>query len=368
MGGVIVDRFRVIGWACAAGMTLVGPDGVPVATVASYLDFLAARAFSQHTIRAYALDMLCFWRWLAASGREPDAVTVADMLEFIRGEQSRPGPADRGPKVFRLDDGRNTGMTARTINRRLAAIHGFYEHLQRQQPDRVLRNPVPHGQVNRSWRSARRGLLGHTQQRVSHGELQLRTPRRLPRGLEPDEVQRLMESLRTHRDKAMALLMLYGGLRSCEVLSLKLRDVDMGGRAARVAGKGGTERVVPLDEDVLRTIHRYVLRERPESERPELFLVAKGRNRGQPLTAGGLRTIFRYHRAQANVPFGNPHRLRHTFGTNMAQAGVDAQVLKRLMGHASIDSTQVYVHLSPAHLRRQYDDAQASIRERDGRG
>ncbi len=67
-------------------------------------------------------------------------------------------------------------MTARTINRRLAAIHGFYEHLQRQQPDQPLRNPVPRGPVNRTWRSPRRGLLGHTQQRVSRGELQLRTP------------------------------------------------------------------------------------------------------------------------------------------------------------------------------------------------
>lgn len=362
-----MGEFRLCRIPDVAGWAVVGPDGVPVAPVATYLGFLAARAFSRHTIRAYALDMLCFWRWLEATGREPEAVTVADMLAFIGAEQSRPGPGDRGPNVFRLEDGRNTGMTARTINRRLAAIHGFYEHLQRQQPDRALRNPVPHGQVNRIWRSPRRGLLGHAQQRISRSELQLRTPRRLPRALDADEVQRLVASLRTHRDKAIALLMLYGGLRSCEVLTLRLRDVDMGGRAARVAGKGGRERVVPLDEDVLRAVHRYVLRERPESSYPELFLVAKGRNRGRPLTAAGLRTVFRYHRARAGVPAGNPHRLRHTFGTNMAQAGVDAHVLKTLMGHSNIDSTQVYVHLSPAHLRRQYDDAQARIREGEGR-
>ena len=363
-----MDQFRVVRSDSASGWAVVGPDGAPVPEVASYLDFLAARAFSRHTIRAYALDMLAFWRWLTATGREPGAVAVTDMLEFIRGEQTRPGPADQGPDVIRFADGLSTGMTARTINRRLAAIYGFYEHVQRQEPDRPVRNPVPRGQVNRSWRAPRRGLLGHTQQRVSRSELRLRTPRRLPRGLEPDEVQRLVESLRTYRDKAIALLMLYGGLRSCEVLSLELRDVDMGERAGRVLGKGGAERVVPLDEDVLRAIHHYILRERPDSERPELFLVAKGKHRGQPLTAGGLRTVFRYHRTRANVPDGNPHRLRHTFGTNMAQAGVDAHVLKSLMGHANIDSTQAYVHLSPAHLRRQYDDAQARIRDRDARG
>ncbi len=362
-----MGEFRLARTEGIPGWAVVGSDGVPVAPLASYLEFLAARAFSRHTVRAYALDMLCFWRWLDGTGRDPEAVTVTDLLAFIRAEQSRPGPGDRGANVFRLEDGRNTGMTARTINRRLAAIHGFYEHLQRQQPDRPMRNPVPHGQVNRNWRSPRRGLLGHTQERVSRGELQLRTPRRLPRGLEADEVQRLVTSLRTHRDKAMALLMLYGGLRSCEVLTLRLRDVDMGGRAARVAGKGGTERVVPLDEDVLRAVHRYALRERPESPAPELFLVAKGPNRGRPLSAAGLRTIFRYHRTRAGVPAANPHRLRHTFGTNMAQAGVDAHVLKTLMGHSHIDSTQVYVHLSPAHLRRQYDEAQARVRDGEGR-
>jgi integrase/recombinase XerD len=58
---------------------------------------------------------------------------------------------------------------------------------------------------------------------------------------------------------------------------------------------------------------------------------------------------------------------RPTFGTNMAEAGVDAHVLKELMGHRNIDSTQVYVHLSPSHLRRQYDDAQARIRGGEGR-
>lgn len=363
-----MDRFRLIRWDCAAGWALVGDDGHPVIEVSSYLGFLVARAFSKHTIRAYALDMLCFWRWLATTHRDPLTVAVTDMIEFIRWEQDRENVTDRGPNVFRLDDGRNTGMTARTINRRLAAIHGFFEHLQRQEPERQIRNPVPRGQINRTWRAPRRGLLGHTQRHVSRSDLRLQTPRRLPRGLDPDEVQRLVASLRTYRDKAMALLMLYGGLRSCEVLALNIRDIDMGHRSARVMGKGGAERVVPLDEDVLRAIHRYLLRERPESERTEAFLVAKGKHRGGPLTAGGLRTIFRYHRAKAGVPAASPHRLRHTFGTNMAQAGVDAHVLKDLMGHANIDSTQIYVHLSSAHLRQQYDDAQARIRERDGRG
>ncbi|HYN30184.1 MAG TPA: tyrosine-type recombinase/integrase [Dermatophilaceae bacterium] len=78
----------------------------------------------------------------------------------------------------------------------------------------------------------------------------MRTPRRLPRALDADEVTRLLGGLRTHRDLAMAGLMLYCGLRSCEVLALTVVDVDLGGRWLTVQGKGGKERRVPLDGDV----------------------------------------------------------------------------------------------------------------------
>ena len=69
--------------------------------------------------------------------------------------------------------------------------------------------------------------------------------------------------------------------------------------------------------------------------------MAKGPNRGQPLTAAGLRTIFRYHRAVAGVPGGHPHALRHTFGTALAEAGVDLAVMQALLGHAHIDTTAI---------------------------
>lgn len=163
----------------------------------------------------------------------------------------------------------------------------------------------------------------------------------------------------------MALLMLFGGLRSSEVLALRMGDIDLGRCTVRVWGKGATERVVPIDAGTARVIHHYVLYERPDVERPELFLVLKGKQKGQPLTTAGLRTIFRYHRERSGVILGNPHRLRHTYGTNMAEAGVDIQTLKELMGHASIDSTTQYVHLSAAHLRREYDAALRKLKGDD---
>ena len=107
----------------------------------------------------------------------------------------------------------------------------------------------------------------------------------------------------------------------------------------RVIGKGDKERSVPLDPDVAGAIQTYLFAERPESDADALFLVAKGPHRGKPLTPAGLRTVFRYHRTKAGVPAGHPHALRHSFGTALAEAGVDLAVLQALMGHDHVDSS-----------------------------
>jgi site-specific recombinase XerD len=158
--------------------------------------------------------------------------------------------------------------------------------------------------------------------------------------------------------------MLYSGLRSAEVLGLDVRDADIGGRWVRVMGKGGKERRVPLDAEVAGVIQTYLLAERPDTSSPRLFVVSKGPNRGQPLTAAGLRTIFRYHRQLTGVSAGHPHALRHTFGTALAEAGVDLAVMQALLGHDHVDSAAAYIHLAPAHIRKEFDAARARQRAR----
>lgn len=363
---------RVVQAEGPSGWSVVDENGTVVSEIQGFLEYLGALAFSKHTLRAYAFDLLAFWRWLADAGKDVWSVNTSDLLEYIRWEKERQNPqrSGGGANVCRIEDGRADGMSVLTINRRLAAIHGLYEHLILEQPKRLERNPVPRRQVIRSWQGhvRPRGLLGHLRGQVSKNALRLRLPKRLPRALTPAEVERLVGSFRTYRDKAMAMLMLYGGLRVSEVLALKVRDVDLGARTVRVWGKGGRERVVPVHEDALRIVHKYLLRERPESDRSELFLVSKGPRRGRPLTVEGLRRLFRYHRKQADVLAGNPHQLRHTYGTNLAQAGVDAHVLRDLMGHANLDSTLVYIHLTAGHLRAEYDQAVARLKagETDG--
>jgi site-specific recombinase XerD len=158
--------------------------------------------------------------------------------------------------------------------------------------------------------------------------------------------------------------MLFCGLRSGEVLALDVADVDIGGRWLRVMGKGAKERRVPLDVDVAGVIQTYLLAERPDTVSRRLFVVAKGPSRGQPLTPAGLRTIFRYHRSVAGVPAGHPHALRHTFGTALAEAGVDLAVMQALLGHAHIDTTARYIHLAPVHVKTEFDAARDRQRAR----
>ena len=192
--------------------------------------------------------------------------------------------------------------------------------------------------------------------------MRARQPRRLPRGLEPAEINAFLSSLRTWRDEAIAGLMLFSGLRSAEVLALDVADVDIGAGWARVAGKGGRERRAPIDSEVAGWIQAYLLAERPDTDAVALFVVAKGPHRGQRLTPAGLRTIFRYHRDKAEVPDAHPHALRHSFGTALAEAGVDLAVIQALLGHVHVDSTAGYIHLAPVRVRAAYDTARARQR------
>jgi site-specific recombinase XerC len=98
--------------------------------------------------------------------------------------------------------------------------------------------------------------------------------------------------------------------------------VDISGGWVRVCGKGSRERRVPIDAEVGGWVQAYLLAERPDTEQSALFVVAKGPHRGRPLTAAGLRTIFRYHRARAGVPAAHPHALRHSFVICTASEGM----------------------------------------------
>jgi integrase/recombinase XerC len=340
--------------ATGEGHRLRCDDGAAVARdvelANAFLAHLVVRCFSPATVRAYAYDLLNFSRFLAGRGATVADVVATDLFDYLHWQQ-RP-PATKGTRVVRLVERR--GAAPASVNRRVAAVRGLFEYavISGLRVD----NPVPAARRSSGLRAKRRGVLGHIGPgRPSTGGRLVREPRRLPESLDREEISDFLSDLGTYRDRAMVLLMALGGLRAAEVRSLRLADVDMGLRRVRVTGKGGRERVVPVDRAFFTELGAYLRDERPVGcATGQCFVVLHGPTAGGPLTESGMRRIFRTHRARSGAIRVRPHRLRHSYGTELAAAGIDLLVLRELMGHASPETTAGYVHLSAATLATEY--------------
>jgi integrase len=222
---------------------------------------------------------------------------------------------------------------------------------------------MPYGpscRVERIW--LRRSPLGYGVGRMAVAPgLKVKVPQRVIVPLSAEEVARFWSSFRTARDLAIVALMLLNGLRSREVLSLKLGDLLFGEAQLRVHGKGSRVRLLPLPPETIRILQCWLKTERPFTNAPEVFVCLKGKARGQAMTPAGLRSLFRHHRAACGVPQANPHRFRHTFGSDMIRAGVSLPALQRLMGHAYIHTTLLYVQLTPKDVFAEYARAVGRI-------
>jgi site-specific recombinase XerD len=297
-----------------------------------YLVFVASRART-NTVLATVSDLRAFF---AVVAKEPREVVVSDVLEFIA-EQRRP----RGDgRVVRLIDG-ESGLSSRTIKRRLSSVSGLFAWLVLL--GEVPVNPVPRGLATR--RARGRGVVPL-----------IRTPRTLPQVLEPGEVDALIAALRRWRDRAMVEAMVLGGLRRCEVLGLRLEDLRPAeGRVFVAEGKGGHQRLVPISPRFFRSLSRYLDNERPADADTEFVFVAlKGPHRGRPLSADGLDEIVRGARTRAKLAHATCHELRHTCLTRLREAGMELEAVQAQAGHRSIESTRIYLHLANDWLASEY--------------
>lgn len=314
-----------------------------------WLAHLAARQFSPATVRGYAYDLVCLARFVDGAGIGWADVVPSDVFDWLEW-QARPRRTTG--TVVRLGEGR--GAAAATMNRRVAAARGLFEYAV--MCGEVAVNPVPAPRRSSGLRARRRGLLGHVQPRrpAAPGRL-VRQDRPLPESVETADIAMFLADLNTHRDRAMTLAMLLGGLRSSEVRTLHLADIDMGMRQVRVTGKGSKQRVVPIDRAFFVELRGYLDKERPKAlATPECFVVLRGPTTGGAMTEAGLRKIFRVHRARTGAVRVRPHRLRHTFGSDLAAAGIDLLVLRDLMGHAHVETTAAYVHLAPETIAAEW--------------
>ena len=337
------------------GVHRLAGEAADLATMNRFLEHLRTRAFSPATVRAYAYGLLSFARFLAERQATLADVVATDIFDFLEWQsQSKP---TKGRRVVRLAERRGAALA--TMNQRVAAVRALFDYAV--VAGVRAESPVPAARRASGLRAPRRGLLGHVSpgRRRTGGRL-VRQARRLPESLEPAEVEAFVTDLDTHRDRAMALAMLLGGLRAAEVRSLLLADVDMGRRRVRVMGKGGRERTVPIDRAFFTELGSYLRTERPAGcATPECFVVLRGPTAGRAMTEAGMRRIFRTHRARSGATRVRPHRLRHTYGTDLAAAGMDLLVLRELMGHVSPETTAGYVHLSIESLAAEYQKARA---------
>jgi integrase/recombinase XerD len=157
--------------------------------------------------------------------------------------------------------------------------------------------------------------------------------------------------------------MLLGGLRRVEALGVELGDLRPGDRRVHIRqGKGGKERIVPVDDMFFVSLRDYLESERPaDSLTDHVFVVLKGPRRGRVLSAAGADEILAGARSRAGLVHATCHELRHTCFTRLREAGMALEAIQAQAGHASIESTRIYLHLSPDWLAQQYTQAMKII-------
>ena len=306
-----------------------------------FLRGLAARDASEHTRRSYQTTIAAYLDWLADRGADWRAPSRADLRAYL---------AHLG------------GRSARSsVAQRLAAIRSFHRYAARE----GMATGDPWGAIATP-----------------------RLPRRLPRVLEVDQVERLLAAVDAElaaadlaapnridlatalalRDRALVETAYAAGLRISELASADLASLELRRGEIRVLGKGRKERVGLIGRPARAALAAYLEDGRPillarrvappagagVDEPVEIFL----NHLGRPLGVRGLRYRLDLLRRRAGLPDGvSPHTLRHSFATHLLDGGADLRVVQELLGHESLATTQVYTHVSPARLRAAYRGA-----------
>lgn len=268
---------------------------------------------AQASLTAYRRDLMAWGEWLAPRGSTLLSAQRTDIEAWLAEQFARKAKAT-------------------SIGRRLSTLRRFY------------RLQLEHG-----------GVREDPTVRVRAP----RTPRRLPRSLSEDKVEALLAVPRVEttlglRDRAMLETLYATGLRVSELVGLKLGQVALDAGVVRVLGKGSKERLVPLGEEAIVWIKRYLGNARPQlaatAKTDAMFLTA----RHAPLTRQAFWALVKRCAVQAGIPSAtlSPHVLRHAFATHLLNHGADLRVVQLLLGHADITTTTIYTHVARERLKK----------------
>ena len=273
----------------------------------AFLRSLQGKNRSAATIMAYRTDVTQFIGWLkendcTVSG--PGDVTKVAISEYLAALARR-------------------GVSGVSRARKLAALRAYFRYLETH--ELIAKNPAA------TIETPKREKIGRTY-------------------LSRDEYNRLLSAAGANsRDYAIFQLFLQTGLRVSELCHLSRDDVDLDNRVVRVTGgKGQKAREIDLEKKGLQALKNY-LKDRPQGYDEHFFLNADG----EPLSERGVRWLVAEYRRQAGITKkASPHSLRHTFATQKAEKGVSPYQLQEWLGHTSLATTQIYVHIGRANARK----------------
>jgi len=284
--------------------------------ITKFSTFMKRRSYSKYTIKSYTNNIKRFFRWLDF---QIDTVTSEDVYEYLGYLHNR-------------------RLKAKSINSILNSLRKFYDFLYYEEKIKIL-NPVK-------------------------PEYRQREPKPIPRFLKDEEIDMLIASIKSRRDRAMCMLMLRCGLRVGEVAKLTIRNIDFVCRRIFVLnGKGPKDRIVYFSNDTYKAIQDY-LKVRPSTRVQRLFLVEKGLYKGQPISLRGIQKRIEYYAKKTGLVV-SCHRLRHTMATQLLNADAMLASVQELLGHNNIVSTQRYCKVSNEKVRRDYFKAMALVMKRN---
>jgi site-specific recombinase XerD len=283
--------------------------------------WLRRRSPHASTHRHYANDLDLFFAWVDKPANE---ITLCDVDAFIEHCQT------------------DLSHAIATVNRRLAAIRSFYHFLDIESDD-APPNPV----------LPKRHFI--------------RQGRRLPRDVEDADIARLFAVIDSVRDRAMYLLMLRCGLRVGEVHNLTMGDLYLQptpGSLPRLwlRGKNGSQRVVYLSSQALNALESWLEVRLASEDIIGSDAVFTGRP-SRRLSVRAIQHCLAWYCRQAGVQV-SCHQLRHTFGRHLVEAGMPVTSIQRLLGHARIRTTEVYLHISDSQVQADYEAAMAEVDRR----
>lgn len=272
-----------------------------------------ARGLRPLTLVAYEDILKQFREWVRVTleDRAPDQITARDVLAYVQ----------------YLREVRNNGDSA--VNRTVVVLRRFYAAVVAM------------------------GYLEHSSNPLVGFPSIKAVPRKLPIALSSEQVRRLLAQPRPNtviglRDRAL-LALLYGtGIRASECASLRCAHVDLTQLTITVRGKGGHERVVPLNPELAELLRAYAQARGPAQPTAPFFRSRFGRLLSRTSVYERVRTWGQ--RSRIGVAL-SPHRMRHTFATHLVRAGVGLVTIRDLLGHRLITSTQIYLHVTADDLR-----------------